>query len=112
METMAQEWIKEGEAKGKKEGIDIGKKEGIQIGEERGEARGKLIAQRQIMVQLLHHRFPIPSEEEQKKYTAYLAQIDNLDALTQLVNQLLTAETLAEFEQKLLGYLPKDEAQK
>ena len=108
METMAQEWIQEGEAKGKKEGIDIGKKEGIQI----GEARGKLIAQRQIMVQLLHHRFPILSEEEQKKYVAYLAQIDSLDTLTQLVNQLLTAETLAEFEQKLLGYLPKDEAQK
>ena len=108
METMAQEWIQEGEAKGKKEGIDIGKKEGIQI----GEARGKLIAQRQIMVQLLHHRFPILSEEEQKKYVAYLAQIDSLDTLTQLVNQLLTAETLAEFEQKLLGYLPKDEVQK
>jgi hypothetical protein len=44
--------------------------------------------------------------------TAYLAQIDSLDTLTQLVNQLLIAETLAEFEQKLLGYLPKDEAQK
>jgi len=43
--------------------------------------------------------------------TAYLAQIDSLDTLTQLVNQLLTAETLAEFEQKLLGYLPKDKAQ-
>ena len=28
------------------------------------------------------------------------------------MHQLLTAETLAEFEQKLLGYLPKDEAQK
>ena len=100
METMAQEWIKEGEVRGEARGVQI------------GEARGKLIAQRQIMVQLLHHRFPILTEEEQKKYTAYLAQIDSLDTLTQLVNQLLTAETLAEFEQKLLGYLPKDEAQK
>jgi len=27
------------------------------------------------------------------------------------MHQLLTAETLAEFEQKVLGYLPKDEAQ-
>ena len=99
METMAQEWIEEGKSRG------------IQIGEARGEARGKLIAQRQIMVQLLHYRFPISTEEEQKKYTAYLAQIDSLDTLTQLINQLLTAETLAEFEQKLLGYLPKDEEQ-
>ena len=80
-----------------------GKKEGIE--------EGKLIAQRQIMVQLLHHRFPILTEEEQKKHVAYLAQVDSLDTLTQLINQLLTAETLAEFEQKLLGYLPKDEEQ-
>ena len=79
METMAQEWIQEGEAKGKKEGIDIGKKEGIQIGEERGEARGKLIAQRQIMVQLLHHRFPILTEEEQKNT---LSTLPNLTAST------------------------------
>ena len=50
--------------------------------------------------------------EENKKYAAQLEQIDDLDTLTQLVNQLLTAETLAEFEQKLLGYLPKDEPQK
>ena len=112
METMAQEWIKEGEAKG----IQIGEARGVQIGEAKGKKEGieecKLIAQPQIIVQLLHYRFPISTEEEQKKYTAYLAQIDSLDTLTQLINQLLTAETLAEFEQKLLGYLPKDEAQK
>jgi len=34
------------------------------------------------------------------------------DPCPKLITQLLTAETLAEFEQKLLGYLPKDEAQK
>ena len=53
-----------------------------------------------------------PPLKKTKKYAAQLEQIHSLDTLTQLVNQLLIAETLAEFEQKLLGYLPKDEAQK
>ena len=102
METMAQEWIAEG------------KEIGIDIGEARGEARGKLLAQRQTLLQLLLFRFPATAEEEEEseKYTAYFAQIDNLDQLTQLVNQLLLAETLAEFEEKVIGYLPKDEEKK
>ena len=99
METMAQEWIEEG----KKEGIDIGKKEGIE--------QGKLIAQRQTLLQLLQFRFP-STVEESERYITYLAQIHDINSLTQLVNQLLIAPTLAEFEQKLISYLPKDEEQK
>lgn len=98
--TLAQKWIEKG--------IDIGKKEGIDIGVE----KGKLIAQRQTILQLLHYRFPLSTEEESKKYATYLAQIDNLDILIQLVNHLLTASTLAEFEEKLRVYLPKNEVQK
>ena len=79
-----------------------GNKEGLEKG---------ALAQRQTILKLLHFRFPA-SVEESEKYIAYLARIHDLDTLAQLVNHLLTAETLAEFEQNLLGYLPKDEAQK
>ena len=85
-------------------------------GEARGEAKGEakgILAQRQTLLQLLQFRFPATAaKEESEKYTAYFAQIDNLDLLTQLVNQLLIAPTLAEFEEKLIGYLPKDQTQK
>ena len=107
METMAQEWIEEG----KKEGIDIGKKEGIDIGKKEGIEQGKLIAQRQTLLQLLQFRFP-STVEERERYITYLAQIHDINSFTQLVNQLLIAPALAEFEQKLISYLPKDEEQK
>ena len=87
MQTMAQEWIEEG--------IDI----------------GKLITQRLTLLKLLHFRFPVTVEED-KKYTAYLARIDTLDPLTELVNQLLSAPTLAAFEEKVIAYLPKEQEQK
>ena len=101
MESMAQEWIEEGKAIGKKEGIDIGKKEGIDIGKK----EGKLEAQRQTLLHLLQWRFA-PSEEERTRYAAHLEQIQNLDHLLQLVDQLLIATTLAEFAQKLHAFLP------
>ena len=43
---------------------------------------------------------------------AVTSNIHNLDDLIELVNQLLIAETLAEFEEKVIGYLPKDEEKK
>jgi hypothetical protein len=102
MESMAQEWIEEGKAIGKKEGFDIGKKEGIDI--------GKQVAQRQTLLHLLQWRFA-PSEEERTRYAAQLEQIQNLDHLLQLVDQLLMATTLAEFAQKLHAFLPTTAAQ-
>ncbi|MFN8444516.1 MAG: hypothetical protein U0175_27275 [Caldilineaceae bacterium] len=89
----------ESEAKGEARGIEQGIEKGIR-------------AQRQILLQLLHFRFPATVEEESKKYSAYLARIHNLDHLTELVNQLLIALTLAAFEEKVLAYLPKEQEQK
>jgi hypothetical protein len=44
--------------------------------------------------------------ETEQHYAQQLAQIHNLDHLVQLVNQLLTLETVAEFDKALLAYLP------
>lgn len=96
----------ESEAKGEARGLQIGEARGIEQGIEKG-----MRAQRQILLQLLHFRFPSIVEEESKKYAAYLARIHNLDLLTELVNQLLIAPTLAAFEEKVLAYLPKEQEQ-
>ena len=91
------------------EGIDIGKQEGIDIGEVRGEARGKLVAQRQTLLRLLAKRFP-ETLEQTEKFTAYFEQISDFDALVDLIDDLLIAPTLAAFEEALKPLLPTDEA--
>ena len=96
---------------GEARGIQLGEARGIQLGEARGIEQGKLIAQRQTLLQLLHFRFP-DAGEENEKFVAYFQQLQNLHHLTELVNQLLTAPTLAAFEENVLAYLPKDDAQK
>ena len=45
----------------------------------------------------------------QQRYAQQLARIYNLDHLLQLVDQVLTIETVAEFDQALLAYLPPAE---
>ena len=50
--------------------------------------------------------------EEDAKYTAYFARIHTIDPLTELVNQLLSAPTLAAFEEKVIAYLPREQEQK
>lgn len=80
---------------GKQEGIDIGKQEGV-------------AAQRQTLLLLLQWRFPL-SEDDHAHYAQQFAQIHNLDHLLQLVNRLLTAQAIDEFDQDLLAYLPVGE---
>lgn len=85
-----------------------------QESEAKGEARGieqGILAQRQTLLQLLPFRFPA-AVEESAKYTVYFQQIHNLDHLTGLVNQLLTAPTLAAFEEELLTWLPGEQEKK
>ena len=90
-----------------RENFRAGEARGVQI----GETRGKLLAQRQTLLQLLRWRFRL-SAEEGERYALLFEKISNLDHLTQLIDQLLTSSMPEEFEQNLLTYLPKDETQK
>lgn len=91
MESLAQKWMNEGIEKGIEKGI-----EGIE-------------AQRQTLLRLAQWRFTLPVEA-QERYAQQLAQIYNLDHLLQLVDQVLTIETVAEFDQAIRAYLPPAEA--
>lgn len=94
--TLAQQWIEKGIEKGIEQGI------------EQGIEKGKLLAQRGNLQRLLPHRFPLTSEQ-QELFTHKFARIGNADQLAQLVDQLLTAPTLAAFEQAVLACLPPAE---
>jgi predicted transposase YdaD len=110
METMAQEWIDEGFAKGIEQGLAKGKQEGLALGKQEGKqegiAEGKLAAQRQTLLRLIQWRFA-PSEAEYTYYAAQLDQIANLDHLGQLVDHVLAIPTEAEFAHTFQGYLPE-----
>lgn len=80
----------------RQEGYDLGKKDGV-------------IAQRQTLLRFLEWRFS-PSAAEQALYAAQLEQINELEHLIQLVDQVLTLPTLAEFAKTLHTYLPTTEA--
>lgn len=75
---------------------------------ERGIEKGQIMAQRQTLQRLLPHRFPAATEK-QETYARYLDRIENVEHLAHLVDQLLTAPTLAAFEQAVLGYVPSAE---
>jgi hypothetical protein len=107
METLAQEWIEEGKSIGKSIGFDLGKKEGIDIGKKEGIEQG-IAAQQQTLLHLLQWRFPL-SAEAQQAYTQQITRIHDLDHLVRLVNQLLTSESVTEFDQALVLYLPTNE---
>lgn len=98
VESLAQKWIKEGIEKGVEEGIEKGIEKGIE-------------AQRQTLLRLVEWRFSL-SEEAQQAYAQQLARIHNLDHLLHLVDQLLTMQTSAAFDQAILAYLPNDEKSK
>jgi hypothetical protein len=104
METMAQEWIAEGFAKGIEQGLAKGKQEGIAEGIEKG-----IIAQRQTLLRLIQWRFA-PTEADFARYVVQLEQIANLDHLGQLLDHVLTIPTEAEFAQVLQRYLPETSA--
>lgn len=92
METLAQEWMEEGKAIG----IDIGKREGVAQG---------VAAQRQTLLRVVQWRFALTADV-QVHYAQQIARIDNLEHLLLLVDQALTLQTLAAFDQALLASLP------
>ncbi|MCC6790008.1 MAG: Rpn family recombination-promoting nuclease/putative transposase [Hyphomonadaceae bacterium] len=73
-------------------------------GEASGLAKG-VEAQRQTLLQFIHWRFQT-SEEEQKQVTEQLAQINDLQQLTQLSELFLQAATLDEFTKQVAAFLP------
>lgn len=73
-------------------------------GEASGLAKG-VEAQRQTLLQFIHWRFQT-TEEEQKQVTRQLAQINDLQQLTELSELFLQAATLDEFTKRLAAYLP------
>ncbi|MFZ4659492.1 MAG: Rpn family recombination-promoting nuclease/putative transposase [Caldilineaceae bacterium] len=87
--TLAQQWIEKGIEKGIEQGI----------------GKGQLIAQQRTLQQVLSHRFSLTTEQ-QEQFTHNFASIDNIDQLVHLVDQLLAAPTLADFEQAVLACLP------
>lgn len=82
-ESLAQKWIKEGIEKG-------------------------IEAQRQTLLRLVEWRFSL-SEDVLSAYARQFAWIHNLDHLLQLVDQLLTMRTSAEFDRAILACLPGNE---
>ena len=83
----------------RQEGYAIGEKDGIEKGIEKG-----MVAQRQTVLRLLQWRFSTAAAE-QTLYAAQLEQIHNLEHLVQLLDQLLTIQTLPEFERVVQVYL-------
>ena len=84
------------------------RKESEARGEARGKKEGKLLSQRETLLRLLAKRFP-ETLEQTEQFTAYFDQISDFDALVDLIDHLLIAQTLAAFEEALKPLLPKDE---
>ena len=84
-------------------GIIKGKEVGIQIGMEKGIEKG-IEAQRETLLRLLDWRFPL-AEAQKTAYRQQMEQVSDLSLLTQLINQLLAAQSLAEFQSSLLASL-------
>ena len=91
MATLAQKWKDEGRAEGLEQGIEQGIEQGLN-------------AQRQTLLHLLNWRFQIP-EVQQIAYHQQFNQIRDLTLLTRLVDDLLSAQELTAFDQKLQATL-------
>ncbi len=87
MPTLAQQWEARGLEKGREQGLEQGLEKGSQ-------------AQRQTLLRLLEWRFH-PSDSQQAEYTRQMALIADLQLLTQLIDHLLAAPTLADFDERL-----------
>jgi len=81
-----------------------GKDAGLTEGKAAGLAKGAE-AQRQTLLQFVHWRFQT-TDAEQAKLAQQLAQINDLQQLTQLSELFLQATTLGEFTQRIAAYLP------
>lgn len=91
MATLAEKWKEEGRAEGLERGLEEGLEKGLE-------------AQRQTLLRLLDWRFPL-SETQKTGYRQQIVQVTDLRLLTQLINHLLAAQTLAEFDGNLLAFL-------
>ena len=99
MTTLAQKWEEQGRVKGRVEGRVEGLEEGLEKGLERG-----LEAQRQTLLRLLDWRFH-PSDVQMTGYQQQITRVTDLQALTQLIDSLLAAQTLTEFDEHLAACL-------
>lgn len=81
-----------------------------QQGEAAGLAKGLAEGQRQTLLQFIHWRFQT-TEEEQAKVAQQLAQINNLQHLTELSQVFLQVATLDEFMKRMTLYLPSHNLQ-
>ena len=103
MATLAERWKEEGRAEGLERGMEKGLEKGLEEGMEKGLEKG-LAAQRQTLLRLLEWRFPL-AEAQKAAYHQQVARLNDLPLLTQLIDHLLAAQTLAEFDVKLLTSL-------
>ena len=87
MATLAEKWKEEGRAQGLERGLEKG-----------------LQAQRQTLLHLLDWRFHL-SETQKAAYRQQIAQVSDLRLLSQLIDHLLAAQTLTEFDGNLLACL-------
>lgn len=103
MATLAQKWQEEGRVLGRAEGLEKGMEEGLEKGIEKGIEEG-IEAQRETLLRLLDWRFPL-AEAQKAAYRQQMEQVSDLSLLAQLINQLLAAQNLAEFQSSLLASL-------
>ena len=90
------------------EGRSEGRSEGHAEGHAEGRADGERVAQRKMILQLLQWRFDL-TETEQMKFAQQLAELDNTQQLTELINGLLREELLLdEFAAQLAAGLTND----
>ena len=88
----------------KKKIYNQGKTEGKVEGKVEGEAKGAA-AQRRMLLQFIHWRFQT-TEVEQTHLEQQLAQVNDLQKLSELSEIFLQVTTLAEFSERLVAYLP------
>ncbi|MFN8488243.1 MAG: Rpn family recombination-promoting nuclease/putative transposase [Caldilineaceae bacterium] len=101
MQTMADEWIEEGKAIGLKEGREEGRKEGLK----EGEIQGRTQTRREMILRLLQRRFP-PNAALLQQIEHHLAQINDENALNQLVDIALEVIVLSDFVTRVQAFIP------
>ncbi len=105
MDTIAQEWIRQGREQGREQGLEQGREQGLEQGREQGleqgreqgKALGALDATRENVLSLLELRFGKVTAHT----AAVLARVDDLEQMKALFKQAATAEDLAAFEESL-----------
>jgi predicted transposase/invertase (TIGR01784 family) len=105
MDTIAQEWIRQGREQGREQGLEQGREQGLEQGREQGleqgreqgKALGALDATRENVLSLLELRFGKVTAHT----AAVLARVDDLGQMKALFKQAATAEDLAAFEESL-----------